>query len=692
MKRTRQEKIRLGLIFVLVIGFFSVVAARLVHLQIVLSPAYSEIVSRQSSGKVSIPASRGIIYDRNGRVVANNVTLASLYAYPQSTRELRSVTEYVEKLFGLEKGTAQKKFGLAVKKFRWIKRRLDDDLAGTIAEAAPRGLYLRKETQREYPFGLIGKQILGFTDIDNCGQSGFELAFDSMLAGQQGWADIRRDGLRNTFRVKETALVKPVPGQSLLLTVDWRLQEILEEELQKGVFEHNARSGMAVFLDCNSGEVLAMAHYDPTEEHPTRPTKLRPVTDQFEPGSVFKAITAAGLIDDGLIDYSDSVYCEDGKWRVGRRILHDDKKHEWLNFRQIIELSSNIGIGKLAVEWGGEELYEVAGRFGIGRKARIGLPGETAGRLVRPSRWSDYNVASLAMGHAVAVNALQMASAFGAIANGGELLRPRLVLGQVDNKGDVINRSTRELECTAMLPETADTLRSLLRGVVERGTAEVVNSPMVTIAGKTGTAQIPDLVNGGYLRGKYNASFAGFFPAENPLIAGIVVLEAPRPVTYGGLTSGPVMRRIAERYSILHPDLFAVPERMMAEKSRQFHNTVEIPDLVGRELTQAEAIAGRCGLAVRADGDEGHVVGQYPGPDRLAFEGDQILIKVVSGEDAHRRMADLRGLSIRQVSAFLDMSGINFRIEGNGKVVKQSIKPGELIDLSAECRLECRPS
>ncbi|MFQ5453541.1 MAG: peptidoglycan D,D-transpeptidase FtsI family protein, partial [Candidatus Zixiibacteriota bacterium] len=646
MKYKQRDKFRLGLLFFIVCLFFAVIVVRLVHFQIYLSPQYSDIVHKQSSGEVPIPASRGILYDRNGKVVANNVVMNSLYAYPKNASELKRVSAYIEKIFRLKPGTAISRYGLVKKRFRWIKRKLDDATAVKIARDAPSGLYLREETNRKYPFGLTGKQILGFTDIDHFGQSGIELAYDSILAGKQGWADIRRDGLRNTFRVKEKALVKPVAGQSLILTVDWRMQEILEEELAKGVVKHNAKSGMGVFLNCNTGEILAMAHYDPMEKGLQKPLKLRPVTDQFEPGSVFKPITVAGILDEGLVDFNDSVYCEKGRWKLGRRTLHDDKELEWLSFSQIMELSSNIGVAKYAIKQGGERFYQAVRRFGVGQKIGLNWPGETSGRLTRPSRWSDYNIASLAMGHAVAVSALQMAAWFSAIANGGELYQPRIVLGYVDQKANMIIKDTSKIINKVMNYASADTLRSILRRVVERGTAEAVNSSVVTIAGKTGTAQIPDLVNHRYFRSKFMASFAGFFPAEKPLFAGIVIMEEPQPVHYGGWTAGPVFKKIAERYVVLNPDLFAVPDRMLTEKSNKINNTLIVPDLVGRKLKHALGIAGACGIKLRCNDDSGIVIWQFPPADRLAFIENEVLVIIKSEIQDQIKMADLTGLSI----------------------------------------------
>ena len=694
MKRTRSERIRLGLLYLAVCLFFVIATARLVHLQVIKSSQYSEIVKHQSSGKVGIPAGRGIIYDRNGRIVADNISRSSLYVYALNKKELKQVSRYLEKLFNLKPGTAQSRYGLKVRKFRWIKRHISDELAARIDNdtTVPKGLHLRQETKRTYPWGTIGKQILGFTDIDNNGQSGIELTCNKILAGKKGWADIRRDGLRNLYRVKETALVKPVPGQSVILTIDWRFQEVLEEELRRGVDTFNAKAGMGVFIDCNTGEVLAMAHYDPTEQHPLKPVKLRPVTDQFEPGSIFKAITTAGMLDAGIIDFSDSTYCENGKWKIGNRTLHDDKKHEWLSFRQIIELSSNIGVAKHAIEFGGDALYETARRFGFGEKPGIGLGGETRGRVYCPEKWSDYTISALSIGHSVAVSGLQMAMAFAAIANGGELLKPRLVLCNVNPDGQVTKRFGREVVRRVVKKSSADSLRAFLRGVVERGTAEKANSSAIAIAGKTGTAELPKPNGRGYYKHKFVASFAGFFPYDNPSVAGIIVFWEPEPIHYGGHTAAPVFRRIAERYLVLNPDYFAVTHQTLQETEPETERTIETPDLVGRDYHIALAMAQEHDITVRANMDDGIVVWQYPEADRLVFRGEQVLVVLKSADSSSLLMPNLRGLSIRQASAFLAFAGITSRVAGHGKVVKQSIKPGEQLTGKKICWLECRPT
>ena len=691
MKLNKIKNIRLGWVFFIACFTFVAVLGRLIHIQIFLSPEYSKIVRRQSEGQQKIPASRGIIYDRNGLIVANNIELQSLSAWPDNKKEVNEIAAFLEDFFDMPKGSAIKTYNLAPQKFSWIKRKLSDKVAAEIDRRRPEGLHLQEEIERSYPFGDVGKQITGFTNIDCNGQAGFELWQNSSLAGKSGIAAYRRDGNRNRFRIKEQAITQPIPGRSKVLTIDWQLQEIVEEELKNGVRDHNAELGMAVFLNNNNGEIIAMAHYDPNEPQKGKPQKLRVLTDLFEPGSVYKIIAAAGLLEEKAVNFDDSVYCENGVWKMGRNRLHDDHEHEWLNFRSIIELSSNIGIGKHAINYGGEELYQLSKKFGIGEKTLEGWPGEQSGYITKPKQWSDFSVASLSIGHAVAVNALQMANAMAAVANGGTLYQPRLILCDVDETGNPMEPEPSKVIAELMSKETSDSLKSFLRGVVERGTAEVVNSQIVTIAGKTGTAQIYDTERKRYSFSRYNASFAGFFPAENPMVTGIVLMVNPQPVHYGGHTSGKTFRKIAERYTIIHPDLFTVPTRMIAENSDKIKNTQVVPNLTGQLLVNAIDEAEKNKLQVRATSDSGFVVWQYPPPDRLMFTDDDIIVVVDSGKDQAQKMVDLTGLSVREASAYMAHLGLEYTVVGNGKVYKQSLKAGALVQRESTCKLECKP-
>jgi hypothetical protein len=335
-------------------------------------------------------------------------------------------------------------------------------------------------------------------------------------------------------------------------------------------------------------------------------------------------------------------------------------------------------------------MFDVYKKFGFGKKLKCGLPGEASGRLMPPPKWSDFTIAQLAMGHAVAITPLQLAAAIGVVANGGELLRPRLIVGYVDDQGYVVEEQKREV-INRVVDEGTDSLRAFMRGVVERGTAKAVNSKMVSIAGKTGTAQLPDLATGRYFQNKYAATFGGFFPYESPTIAGAVILIDPQPLHYGGLTSGPAFRKIVERYAVLNPDLITLPERTLAARSGRVRVTVDLPNFVGRDLEAAKQLAEVRGIKLRTTADEGTVVWQFPPPDRKLAEGDEVVALVDNPTDSVMRMPDLTGLPLKKVTALLSHVGVKFYIRGTGRVVATSLEAGKPLDPTVPLQVECQP-
>jgi len=683
--KNKTGKSRLVVLFVFVTLFWCLIAGRLFVIQLVHGGEYREIASRQSTGKIAVQPERGLIYDRSGCQVAVNVIRHALYAYPTSHREIANIHNYLDRFFGQKSGTSRKRYPLRRNRFRWIDRDLSDHLAARVINDSISGLYIKKEMKRDYPFGQVGAQMLGCTDIDGRGISGLEYGYDSVLAGSPGLIDYLRDGHLNTYRIKEVPLVKPVPGNSTVLTVDWYLQEIVEEELKKAVIEHNAREGTAVFLDCASGEILAAADYVAGEKISS--VKLRAAGNCLEPGSVFKIFTLAALLDNDLVDTSEVIFCENGRWRCGRRILHDDKEHDSLTVSGIFELSSNIGVGKLSLRLGGEKLSRAIRRFGFGQLCLSGIPGEQPGLISDPGVWSEFNTAALSIGHAVSVTPLQLASAVAAVANGGRLFRPSIVRGIIDPRGKLVSRIEKKFIGHALEKESADILRTLMIGVVEKGTATPARSDLVSIAGKTGTAEIPNLEKGGYFKNKFNASFLGFFPAEEPKIAGIVVLCRPEPIHYGGYTAGPAFKNIAERYSVANPDFLRLDVRMVA--ARNDLNMIEIPDLTNRDLSLAVKIAEKEGLSLVTGETTGVVVWQYPPPGRK-IAGTDIVAAVVAGPDGPSdTMLDLTGMKLRTAMAVLEYQGLAYEINGSGIVRKQYPRPGGKIDRSLRCTLRC---
>ncbi|UCD93630.1 MAG: PASTA domain-containing protein [Candidatus Zixiibacteriota bacterium] len=643
------------------------------------------MAQKQSTGKIEVKADRGLIYDRKGRQLAINVLRNELCGYPSGKQEIKYAYGYLDRLYGRTNGKSRRLHPLKPERFRWIDRNLPDNLALRIANDSVPGLYIRKGMKRDYPFGGVGRQLLGCTDIDGKGISGLEFSYDSLLAGSPGFIDYIRDAHRNTYRIREIPLVKPLAGNSVVLTVDWYFQEIVEDELRAAVEEYNALEGTSVFVDCHSGEILAAADY--VAGGKTDAIKLRTVSNTIEPGSVFKIITAATLLDEEAVDLEEEIYCEKGSWKCGRRLLRDDKKHDTLTFRETFELSSNIGIAKLAQRIGGEKLVKAARRFGFGQKTMVGLPGEQSGMIAEPGVWSDYNIAALSIGHAISVTPLQLVLAVAAVANGGKLYRPLLIKGMVNSEGKLVRKYTSEKLGKVMREDDAELLRSFMQGVVEKGTAMPARSEIVSIAGKTGTAEVPDLERGGYLKNKFVASFLGFFPVEDPRIAGIVVLHQPEPVHYGGHTAGPAFRNMAERYSIANSDLMRPDTRLIAGDHGL--KMKEVPDFVGRDVSLAARIAEKKGMHLVADSSEGVVVWQYPPEGRRVPGSEKVAVLVDTESDQTVTMLNLVGMKLRTAAAVLDYQGLEFKVVGCGVVKKQSPSAGAMLNRNAACRLVC---
>ncbi len=558
-----------------------------------------------------------------------------------------------------------------------------------------RGLFLREEPTRQYPYRDIGKAILGFVDLDNRGRSGVELVMNDYLTGLPGLSSIQRNGIGEEYLIREIPLREPIPGNSVVVTVDWDKQQIVEEELARAIVEFNAKGGMAIFLDPASGAILAAAGCNGDGTATDKPMKLDPVSCVFEPGSVFKLITAAATLEDGRIQPTDSFCAENGYWQLGRHRLRDDHKYDTLSFREAFELSSNIVMGKIANEIGADKVFAMAQKLGLGRKTRCGLNGESAGILDKPRRWSRFTTATFAIGHGVSVTPLQMAQAFAVIASGGYLSQPHIIAGCINGDGKIVDRHVPR-PVKVLDDDVVEVLDSFLRGVVERGTGKPVAKAPFAIAAKTGTAEKPNLESGGYYKNRFMASFAGYFPADSPLVAGIVVLDEPEPIHYGGYTAGPAFRNIAVKFAALDkydlPALNASPGEVPEDLpvADPGSPVVRLPDLVGVSRAKARYELSQRGLEMEFSGPGGKIVGTRPAAYTWVGPGTRVYCYVTQDNPAETIVPDLTGLTIREAMAILKRYGIDHACSGVGRVVSQVPHPGESLAKGDRILLTCQ--
>ncbi len=538
---------------VLLVGFLCLLA-RLVRLQVIDHDIWTARAHEQNFDRLSIPAARGVILDRCGRRLAVSRNVWSVYADPATVGQKPFTARTLARALD---GDADEILGRLrrQKRFVWIKRKVDDREADWIRRLDLDGVGLRREWLRVYPEGALSAHVLGFVNLDNIGMEGVEAQCDSLLKGTDGVAIVRRDGRRRRISDASTPQREPRHGKSIILTIDAAIQAFCEEELARAAEEFKPASATAVVLEPRTGDVLAMCawpSFDPNafNHYDADVRRNRAVTDAFEPGSTFKPFVGAAVLEAGLASPGSTYNCHRGAWRVGRRTLHDSHGYGDLTFVEVIQKSSNIGIAKIGLLLKRDGLHRAVRSFGFGRASGMDLPGECDGFVWPADRWTSYSMTSVPMGQEISVSALQLARGFAVFANGGLLVKPRVVLGYGSHDGTVMEHCYERLAPKRVLSESVADLmgRDVLTGVVERGTGKRARLAGYAVAGKTGTAQIAREGGGGYIPGAYRGTFVGFAPAEKPRFVVLVSLERPRGRSYyGGTVAAPAVARILER-------------------------------------------------------------------------------------------------------------------------------------------------
>lgn len=557
------HKTRLILVFLVFVILQIILLSRLVYIQVVQSTRLSKFADSQHLISVELKPRRGIIYDRNMYRLAFNLDVNSVSACPKAIADGKK--PYIANRLAsvLNKDQAFILNRLRRKKgFVWIDRQISDAQSAMIEAMALEGIDLVRESKRFYPNGYLAAHVLGFAGVDDVGLEGLELIYDRYLKGKSGFRVTNRDGKQRFLVPKDKDVLTPVNGFDIILNIDEAIQNIAEKSLHAAYEKYKAKGASIIVMEPHTGEILALANrptYDLNAFSTAGPheRRNRAVTDVFEPGSVFKVVTASGVLEKGVVDFQDEFFCENGAYRFGSHTLHDHKPHGTLTFREVIEKSSNIGTVKAASKLTHEDFYNHIRRLGFGTSTGIDLLGEVKGITHPPAQWSKITMSALPMGQEIAVTAVQLACAMSAIANGGLLMKPWVVREIRDDRGEVIVRFKPTIVRRVISEETSRKTRHLLQGVVERGTGKRAKLESYTAAGKTGTAQKVE-ASGRYSHSKFIASFIGFAPVEDPKIVVVVSVDEPRPYYYGGVVSAPVFKEVTEdtlRYLGIAPDI-----------------------------------------------------------------------------------------------------------------------------------------
>jgi cell division protein FtsI (penicillin-binding protein 3) len=512
---------------------------RAAYVQIINSDFYQRQGEARYLRELPIATSRGMITDRNGEPLAVSTPVESIWVNPQELlRNPDRIPQLAQALELPSDELAAKLSQKSDKEFMYLKRRINPDKAHAVVALGIPGVFSQREFRRFYPQGEAMAHVLGFTNIDDRGQEGLELAFDEWLRGKPGSKRVIRD--RKGAIVESIDLVKPAePGKDLTLSIDRRIQFLAYKELRNALAQNNAAGGSIVVMDVATGEIMAMVNlptYNPNSVTGVNSDarRNRAVTDLVEPGSTMKPLTISTALKAGVVTKDTLIDTNPGYMAVGRFTIKDVPRNNGvLTVTGVITRSSNIGAAKIGAKLPDQTFYDQIHSYGYGSAPHSGFPGESAGVLPPPGRWSGSSKTTMSYGYGLSVTPLQIARAYCALGNGGKLVTPTFIKGQHEATKDVLS------------PAIAKEVVTMMETVVTQGGAKGAAILGYHVAGKTGTARLNG--PGGYIRGHYNALFAGLVPASNPRFATVIVINDPQGAKYyGGLVSAPVFHNVME--------------------------------------------------------------------------------------------------------------------------------------------------
>lgn len=549
----KRIKFRMSVLGAFFAVFFSVICGKAVYLQVFRHSYLLSQAENQYEKSMVSRGRRGTIYDSDMRELAVSIDVTSIVASPNRIKDPAGAAEALARILNIGEKTVYERLA-SNKQFAWIKRQVAPRETKEVRALGIDGIGFIPENSRFYPNTKLAAQVLGFTGVDGKGLEGIEFYYDRILKGGSGESMILKDalgrGIAGEACIDKHKMLPYYNGKNIVLTIDRTIQYIAEKSLKSGVHASSASSGMAVVMDPRTGAVLALAHYpffnpNAFQNFDRHCWRNRAITDAFEPGSSMKIFCAAAALESGNCAPNTIFYCENGRYLVGEDYIHDTKKHGWLTLHKIIKYSSNIGVVKVSEMIGPESLYHTLRAFGFGGKTGVDCPGETGGSLAPYERWSKIDTGTISFGHGISVSAIQLISAVSAIANDGILMKPYVVKEITDQYGKTVERFGPTTVRRAISVKTAQTVREMMKAVVEKGGTGVKAAVMgYTACGKTGTAQKIDST-GKYADDKYIPSFIGFAPANAPRVAVLVVLDEPLDAYYGGDVAAPVFSNIA---------------------------------------------------------------------------------------------------------------------------------------------------
>jgi cell division protein FtsI (penicillin-binding protein 3) len=668
---------RLTCLAVIVLLWGAAILKNLISLQIFHHREYAGKARAIQEVVVDIPARRGTIFDRDGQPLAMSLASQSVTINPQKV-DVGVAADLLGILLHVDRNDLYTKMREARDSGRGyliVKRKITPEEYESLLNLRLEWIHVTNESQRHYPKGTLAAHVLGSVDFEEKGNAGIEKGLDEDLRGKPGRTRLLTDVHRRGINSEETTPARP--GTSITLSLDERLQFVAEREIANAVALHRADSGSVVVMNPYNGDILAMASYptfDPNlpleRGQDPKPRMNHAISVPFEPGSVFKVITLSAALETTNLRPESPINCNGGKITFGSRTIHDS--HGGMGvvpMATVLAKSSNVGAIQVGLRVGQQNMYDYMRRFGFGQRTNVPLPWESSGRVRKLERWGKTSLASVSMGQEVSVTTLQLAQAASVIANGGLLVRPRLVL----KKGDQVQPVTPPVRI--IKPDTAITMRQMMEGVVLYGTGTKARLDGYSSGGKTGTAQIYDFAAKHYTH-TYNGSYMGFAPLMNPSVVVVVTLNGTRGEGgMGAYVAGPSFKVIASemlRVSDVPKDLpEAPPKKTLITKNRR----EQLDDLAAADLTD--------GPNILEEGDE-----EAPAPTQQAFYGPPPAPVPAPAVPSGPKVPNFRGMTMRAVLMEAAAKGITILPDGSGVARVQSPPPGSPLHQGERIRVQ----
>lgn len=645
---SRWFQLRLGVITLVLIALFALVLDKMYELQIEQGKYFDTRNGRRVLAGREIDSHRGYIYDRAGKELAVSIEVPSIFAHPHMVKDKETTAAALSSILGLREDKVLEKIS-GERPFVWLARKVSPAQGDAVRELKLEGIFIERESKRYYPGQELAGQILGFVGTDNEGLSGMEAAFNDILRGGTITVSGIRDARGQMLMTLETPALGELEGNSVVLTIDQHIQRVTEVAIQRAAIEHNAARAFGVVMDPKTGEILALAtypHFNPNRFRDYQQVDWRnqAVLDVFEPGSVFKPLLYAKVVDEGLVTPETEVDQEGGKIEIGDDTLEDTHEIPDMNAELVVVESSNVGAYKLAQLLGRETFYQGVRSYGFGERSGLGVAGESAGIVWPPKTWAEITFANMAFGQGFSVSPLQLAMATSVLANEGVLMEPLLVKEVRDKNGKLIQAWHPRVRRRVVSPEAARTALIAMEKVIGQGTGMRGWVEGYRAGGKTGTAQKADPVRKTYAN-KWMANFIGVVPIQDPDLVIVIMVDEPEPVHYGGIVSAPAFAEIASQ---------VLPYRGVYPEGVYTGESVQIPTTTVQEgdLDDTSAQLSEIQLAMADPVEAGQV-----------------------------RVPDFTGLTLRNALERAQSAGVSLDIQGSGVVKEQWPAPATPVDV-----------